>query len=246
MAFLLSLEWDLASRFVLPRTSLFRARQASSCTRCQTFPGPGPLKRAAGCSFPRGRSMMPVSSRALLASVVVVPHASHRLWVPELLRSGRGSDAAVQARLDRDHTAFHLVARCRANTAIGGSLDAQLSDRPVDCPRHQTRPGCAHLLAAAQERHRLAGVFAAYPASLKPPDPHRNLGPRRVDRLHYHAPVTVSKSPHNPGSQPAGCTTKHRAPEHLGCEPCPSDGSPPSRRADHTDHNDQATQSSSR
>ena len=164
MAFLLSLEWDLASRFVLPRTSLFRARQASSCTRCQTFPGPGPLKRAAGCSFPRGRSMMPVSSRALLASVVVVPHASHRLWVPELLRSGRGSDAAVQARLDRDHTAFHLVARCRANTAIGGSLDAQLSDRPVDCPRHQTRPGCAHLLAAAQERHRLAGAFAAYPA----------------------------------------------------------------------------------
>lgn len=48
MAFLLSLEWDLASRFVLPRTSLFRARQASSCTRYQTFPGPGPLKRAAG------------------------------------------------------------------------------------------------------------------------------------------------------------------------------------------------------
>ena len=31
-----------ASRFALPRGSLFRARPASSCTRCQTFPGPRP------------------------------------------------------------------------------------------------------------------------------------------------------------------------------------------------------------
>lgn len=30
------------------RTSLVRARPASSCTRCQTFPAPGPLKRAVG------------------------------------------------------------------------------------------------------------------------------------------------------------------------------------------------------
>ena len=28
--------------------SLLRARPASSCTRCQTFPAPGPLKRAVG------------------------------------------------------------------------------------------------------------------------------------------------------------------------------------------------------
>ena len=54
----------------------------------------------------------------------------------------------------------------------------------------------------------------------------------------------LERSPHNQGSQPAGCTTQHRAPEHLGCEPRSSDGSPPNRRADHTDHNDQATQSS--
>ena len=39
---------DPVSRFALPRTSLFRARPASSCTRCQTFPGQGPLKRAVG------------------------------------------------------------------------------------------------------------------------------------------------------------------------------------------------------
>jgi|GEM_PF-2878757 len=33
---------DPASRFALPRESLFRARPASSCTRCQTCPAPGP------------------------------------------------------------------------------------------------------------------------------------------------------------------------------------------------------------
>ena len=67
----------------------------------------------------------------------------------------------------------------------------------------------------------------------------------RVDH-HHHAPVALSDSTHNPGTQPAGCTTQHRVPEHLGCEPRSSDGSPPNRRADHTDHNDQATHSSSR
>lgn len=33
---------DPASRFAPPHGSLFRARPASSCTRCQTFPGQGP------------------------------------------------------------------------------------------------------------------------------------------------------------------------------------------------------------
>ena len=39
---------DPASRFAPPHGSLLRARPASSCTRCQTFPAPGPLKRAVG------------------------------------------------------------------------------------------------------------------------------------------------------------------------------------------------------
>ena len=117
--------------------------------------------------------------------------------------------------------------------------------RPPDRPHTQTRPGCAHPLVMFQERHRLAGAFAAHPTPFKPPNPCRDPGPRRVDH-HHHTTVTLSKSPHNPGTQPAGCTTQHRAPEHLGCEPRPSDGSPPNRRADHTNHNDQATQSSSR
>ena len=37
-----------ASRFAPPHGSLRRALLASSCTRCQTCLGPGPLKRAVG------------------------------------------------------------------------------------------------------------------------------------------------------------------------------------------------------
>ena len=77
----------------------------------------------------------------------------------------------------------------------GGSFEAQLSDRPADRPHTQTRPGGAHPLVMFQERHRLAGVFAAYPASLKPPEPCRDPGPGCVDHLHRHAPVALSKSP---------------------------------------------------
>ena len=39
---------DPASRFAPPHGSLLRAPLASSHARCQTFPGPGPLKRAVG------------------------------------------------------------------------------------------------------------------------------------------------------------------------------------------------------
>ena len=109
----------------------------------------------------------------------------------------------------------------------GGSLQAQLSDRPPDRPHTQARPGCAHPLVMFQECRRLAGVFAAYPASFVPSDPRRDPGPGRVDHLHHHATMALSDSAHNPGIQPAGCTTQQRVPEHLGCEPRSSDGSPP-------------------
>ena len=55
--------------------------------------------------------------------------------------------------------------------------------------------GCAYLVAALQECHRLAGVFAAYPATFMPPDPRRDPGPGRVDHLHHHAPVALCDHP---------------------------------------------------
>ena len=108
----------------------------------------------------------------------------------------------------------------------------------------QMRPGCAHLLAMLQECHRLAGAFAAYPASYCATGSLPGPGPRRVDDLHHHAPVALSDSPHILGSQHSGHRTLYRAPERIQAERKQPGGSPPSRRADHTDHNDQATQSS--
>ena len=169
---------DPASRFAPPHGSLLRALLTSSHARCQTFLGPGPLKRAVGWSFPRVRSTMPVSSRG--------PRRRRSWWChtcsstpstrTPAKRAG-SSDAACRHGLMWDHTVFHVVASCRARSD-GGSLEAQLSDRPADRPGAQTRPGCAHPLVMFQECHRLAGVFAAYPASLKPPEPCRDPGPR--------------------------------------------------------------------
>ena len=126
----------------------------------------------------------------------MVPHASHRLWVPESLRNGRGSDAACRHGLIWDHTVFHVVASCRANPAMVASLDAQLSDHPADRPHTQTRPRCAHLLVMFQEYHRLAGGFAAHPApycatgSLPEPRPkaRRSPPPPRARDLERFSP----------------------------------------------------------
>ena len=180
------------------------------------------------------------------ASVLVVPHVLIDSQYLNPCETGGVIRCGLQTRLDMGPHGVPRGCQLSGQASDSGSLEAQLSDRPADRPGAQTRPGCAHPLVMFQECHRLAGVFAAYPASLKPPDPRRDPGPERVDHLHDHAPVALCDSARNPGSQPAGCTTQHRAPKHLGCELRSSDESPPNRRADHTDHNDQATQNSSR
>ena len=109
-----------------------------------------------------------------------------------------------------------------------------------DLPGARTPSRCAPVMSPSGRWFRGISIgvcaigYAPDPrprARRSPPPPHA----RDLERL-----------PHNPGTQPAGCTTQHRAPEPVGCETHSSDGSPPSQRADHTDHNDQATQSSSR
>ena len=167
---------------------------------------------------------------------LIDPHCLNPCEMGGVIRCG------LQARLDMGPHRIPRGCQLSSQSCNGGSLEAQLSDRP----RPQARPGCAHLLAAFQERHRLAGAFAAHPAAFVPPDPRWNPGPRRVDHLHHHTPMTLSKSPHNPGSQQSDHRTLCRAPDRTHAERQQPDGSPPNRRADHTDHNDQATQSSSR
>ena len=222
-----------------------RALLASSYARCQICLGPGPLKRAVGCSSPRVRSTMPVSSRG--------PRRRRSWWCHTCsstpgtrtpAKTGRVIRCGLQARLDMGPNGIPRGCQLSSQASDGGSFEAQLSDRPADRPHTQTRPGSTHRVVLLNESHDPAGAFAAYPAPLKPPQPCRDPGPGRVDHLHHHAPVALSDSAHNPGTQPADCTTQHRAPEHLGCEPRSSDGSPPNRRADHTEHNDQATHSS--
>ena len=224
-----------------------RARPASSHARCQTFPGPGPLKWAVGWSFPRVRSTMPVSSRG--------PRRRRSWWChtplidpgyPHACETGRVIRCGLQARLDVGPHGVPRGSSLAGQPRDSGSLEAQLSDRPADRPGPQTRPGCAHLLVMFQECHRLAGVFAAYPASYCATG--STLGPRPKGRRSPPPPRArdLVRSPHNLGSQHSGHRTLCRTPDHTHAERQKPDGNPPSQRADHADHNDQATQSSSR
>ena len=70
--------------------SLRRALLASSHARCQTFPGPGPLKRGVGCSFPR---VVHDAGELTWVLVGVGPGDAIRTYqppAPARLRSGRG------------------------------------------------------------------------------------------------------------------------------------------------------------
>ena len=172
--------------------------------------------------------------------MLINPQHPHPCETSGVIRCG------LQTRLDMGPHGIPRGCQLSSQSCNGGSLEAQLSDRPADRPHTQTRPRCAHRVVLLSESRDLAGVFAAYPSAFVPSDPRRDPGPGRVDHLHHHATVALCDSAHNQGTPPAGCTTQHRAREHLGCEPRSSDGSPPNRRADRTDHNDQARQSNSR
>ena len=89
---------------------------------------------------------------------------AHQPPAPEPLRSGRGSDAAVQTRLDMGPHGIPCGSSLAGQASDGGSFEAQLSDRPADRPHTQTRPGCAHRVVLLNESHDPAGAFAAHPA----------------------------------------------------------------------------------
>ena len=180
------------------------------------------------------------------ASVLVMSHMLITPQHPNPRKTGRVIRCGLQARLDVGPHGVPRGCQLSGQASDSGPFEAQLSDRPADRPHTQTRPGSTHRVVLLDEGRDLAGVFAAYPASLKPTDPRRDPGPGRVDLLHHHTPVALSDSAHTQGSQQGNHRTLCRAPEPVRCEPRSSNGSPPNRRADHTDHNDQATQSNSR
>ena len=177
-------------------------------------------------------------------SVLVVPHMLINPQYLHACETGGVIRCGLQTRLDMGPHGVPRGCQLSGQASDSGSLEAQLSDRPADRPRTQTRPGSTHRVVLLSEGRDLAGVFAAYPSPFVPPDPRRDPSPGRVDHLHHHTPVALSDSPHTQGSQQSNHRTLCRAPEPVRCELLSSDGSPPNRRADHTDHNDQATQSS--
>ena len=111
------------------------------------------------------------------ASVLVMPHMLIDPQHPNPRKTGRVIRCGLQTRLDVGPHGVPRGCQLSGQATGSGSLETQLSDRPADRPHTQTRPGCAHPLVMFQECHRLAGAFAAYPASLKPPDPCRDPGP---------------------------------------------------------------------
>ena len=106
-----------------------------------------------------------------------------------------GVRCGLQARLDMGPHGVPRGCQLSGQASDGGSFEAQLSDRPADRPGAQTCPGGAHRVVLLDEGRDLAGVFAAYPASLKPPDPRRDPGPGRVDDLHHHTTVALCDHP---------------------------------------------------
>ena len=101
---------------------------------------------------------------------------------------------------------------------------------------------CRHGLIWDHTVFHVVSSCRANPAMVAPSKPNCQIT-QRIARTPKRARGLV-RSPHTQGTQPAGCMTQHRAPEPLGCELHSSDGSPPNRPADRTDHNDQATQRS--
>ena len=131
------------------------------------------------------------------ASVLVMPYVLVNSQYLHACEAGGVIRCGLQARLDVGPHGVPRGCQLSSQASDGGYFEAQLSDRPADRPHTQTRPRCAHLLAMFQECHRLAGGFAAYPSALKPSDPHRDPGPRRVDHLHHPTTVALSDSAHN-------------------------------------------------
>ena len=119
------------------------------------------------------------------ASVLVMPHMLVNSQYLHACEAGGVIRCGLQTRLDMGPHGIPRGCQLSSQASDGGSLEAQLSDRPADRPYTQTRPGCAHPLVIFQECHRLAGVFAAYPApycatgTLPEPRPRARRSPPR-------------------------------------------------------------------
>ena len=85
------------------------------------------------------------------ASVLVVPHMLVNPQHPNPREAGGVIRCGLQTRLDMGPHGIPRSCQLSSQSCDGGSLEAQLSDRPADRPHTQTRPGGAHPLVMFQE-----------------------------------------------------------------------------------------------
>ena len=211
------------------------------------LPGTRSNNLAVGWSSPRVRSTMPVSSRG--------PRRRRSWWChtcsstpstrTPAKRAG-SSDAACRHGLIWDHTVFHVVTSCRARPAMvaPSKRNCRIAQRIARVPR---RARGAHIRSSCSRNVTVWQACSRHiHRRIVPSDPRRDPGPGRVYHLHHHAPVALCDHPTTRAPRQLVARLNIKYQSIWGCEPRSSDGSPPNRRADHTDHNDQATRSSSR
>ena len=146
-----------------------------------------------------------------------MPHILINPQHPNPRKTGRVIRCGSQTRLDTGPHAIPRSYQLSSQSCNDGSFEAQLSDHPADHPHTQTRPGSTHRVVLLNESHDPAGAFAAYPASLKPPQPCRDPGPGCVDHLHHHTPVTLTiqpttRAPRNPRPTPTHPHSTRKSP----------------------------------
>ena len=93
------------------------------------------------------------------ASVLVVPYVLVNPQHPNPRKTGGVIRCGLQARLDVGPHGVPRGCQLSSQASDGGSLEAQLSDRPADRPGPQTRPRCAHRVVLLAKGRDLAGGF---------------------------------------------------------------------------------------
>ena len=100
-----------------------------------------------------------------------------------------------------DHTVFHVVPHWRASPKIvaPSKRNCRIAQRIARTPR---RAQGAHTFSLCSRNVTVWQVRSRHiQRRIVPPDPHGTPAQGRVDHFHHDTPVTVSKSPHNPGIQ---------------------------------------------
>lgn len=177
------------------------------------------------------------------APVLVVPH----VFVAPSTRTPAKRDglsaAAVRTAWMWDRTVFHARYQLAGQPTGGGSFEAQLTGGPADRPGAQQGARGAHLPVLLGEGYPFrrcspgtsSGVRAIGSVSAPPPRARRPLPPPPAH--------DSGRSHRTQDTRQPGRRIQHPTPDPTRAARPRSGGNPPTRRAVHTDHSDQAKRS---